>query len=108
MLQQLRQEDDRRPGRYGVMKPKLDKVTRLEAQTARLETGRYVLPTSTPWLESLRRELMAFPMGKHDDQVDSLVQFVEWSASPRVTGLVECDPRTGRPLRVNRPQRNRF
>jgi len=108
LLQQLRQEDDRRPGRYGVMKPKLDKVTRLEAQTARLETGRYVLPTSTPWLESLRRELMAFPMGKHDDQVDSLVQFVEWSASPRVTGLVECDPRTGRPLRVNRPQRNRF
>ncbi|CAM5212711.1 hypothetical protein BTHI11S_03421 [Bosea thiooxidans] len=105
LLQQLRQEENR-PWRYHGAKPRLDKATRLEAQTARLETGHYLLPTEAPWLPEFRRELMAFPMGKYDDQVDSLVQFVEWSASPRTTGsLIERHPVTGRPLRINRPQR---
>jgi hypothetical protein len=74
--------------------------------TARLETGKYLLPTEASWLSEFRRELMAFPMSKYDDQVDSLVQFVEWSASPRASGsLMERHPVTGRPLRINRPQR---
>ena len=77
---------------------------RFEAQTARLETGKYRIPEAAPWLAEFRRELLAFPMAKYDDQVDSLVQFLEWSASPRGTGFVERDPRTGRPLRVQRPQ----
>jgi phage terminase large subunit-like protein len=39
-------------------------VTRLEAQTARLETGRYLVPAHAPWLDEFRRELQSFPMGK--------------------------------------------
>lgn len=105
LLQQLRQEDNR-SWRYSPIKPRLDKATRLEAQTARLETGQYLIPAEAHWLSEFRRELMAFPMGKYDDQVDSLVQFVEWSASPRTNArLLERHPETGRPLRINRPQR---
>ncbi|UZF94882.1 phage terminase large subunit [Bosea sp. NBC_00550] len=105
LIQQLRHEETRY-WRYHGTKPRLDKATRLEAQTARLETGQYLLPTEAHWLSEFRRELLAFPMGKFDDQVDSLVQFLEWSASPRASGfLVERHPETGRPLRVNRPQR---
>ena len=107
LVQQLRR-DDPRGRRYGAYTPRQDKVTRLEAQTARLETGRYRLPADAPWLGEFRRELLAFPMGKYDDQVDSLVQFVEWSASARAEGFVERDPVTGRPRRVARPQRRTF
>jgi hypothetical protein len=79
---------------------------RVEAQTERLETGNYLLPTEANWLPTFCRELMAFPMGKYDDQVDSLLQFVGWSASPRADAhLVERHPETGRPLDVKRPQR---
>lgn len=101
LFQQLRQ-DDRRPWCYLGTQPLLDKITRLEAQTARLETGRYLLPDQAPWLDELRRELLAFPMGKHDDQVDALTQFVEWAASPRGEARQRRNPVTGRPILVRR------
>lgn len=34
------------------------------------------LPKHAPWLETFEKELIAFPNGKHDDQVDSLSQFL--------------------------------
>jgi hypothetical protein len=33
--------------------------------------GLYV-PTSAPWFAEFKRELLSFPAGKHDDQVDAL------------------------------------
>lgn len=30
------------------------------------------LPTNKPWAEQLRSELLNFPAGKYDDQVDAL------------------------------------
>jgi hypothetical protein len=33
--------------------------------------GLYV-PSSTPWVSAFRSELLSFPAGKHDDQVDAL------------------------------------
>ena len=52
LVQQLRR-DDPRGLRYGTYTPRQDKVTRLEAQTARLETGRYhLLPTRHGWVSS--------------------------------------------------------
>ena len=61
-----------------AVKPQTDKIARLEAATAELETGKFLLPANAFWREELRRECMAFPNGRHDDQVDSLSQFVEW------------------------------
>jgi len=34
------------------------------------------LPKKAPWLEAFDYELIAFPNGKHDDQVDALSQFL--------------------------------
>lgn len=34
--------------------------------------GQVWLPTDAPWLGDLERELLAFPNGRHDDQVDAL------------------------------------
>jgi phage terminase large subunit-like protein len=34
--------------------------------------GLYVAPINAPWYPDLRSELLSFPAGKHDDQVDAL------------------------------------
>ena len=34
--------------------------------------------TQAEWLGELRAELMQFPYGRYDDQVDSLSQFLNW------------------------------
>ena len=37
-----------------------------------LEAGKVLLKKGAPWLDELRAEMLAFPYGKHDDQVDAL------------------------------------
>ena len=58
------------------MKPRLSKRERAAAQSAKIERGRIYLPNSAPWLETFESEVAAFPFGKYDDQVDSMVQFL--------------------------------
>jgi predicted phage terminase large subunit-like protein len=42
-----------------------------------IEGGRIFVPVSCFGLEDFRNEVIAFPNGKHDDQVDSMVQFLK-------------------------------
>ena len=51
-----------------------DKVMRMNQQTARIEAGSVWLPKQAPWLDEFRREILAFPAGRHSDQVDALSQ----------------------------------
>ena len=66
----------RRRSRVKGLKPTQDKITRLAQQSAKIEAGMVFLPNNAPWLETFEKELIAFPNGKHDDQVDSLSQFL--------------------------------
>lgn len=50
------------------------KEARANIQTPKFESGRVWLPETAPWLSELEAELLAFPAGRHDDQVDSIVQ----------------------------------
>ena len=59
--------------------PEADKVTRMSNQSAHIEAGQVILPESAPWLDEFKVELMAFPNGRFDDQVDSLSQFLGWA-----------------------------
>lgn len=43
------------------------------------EAGLVYLPKSAKWLAEYERELMAFPNGKFDDQVDSTSQYLDWA-----------------------------
>ena len=61
------------------IQPEGDKVVRMSACTARIETGAVLLPQTAPWLDAFRAELMAFPHGKHDDQADALSQLINWT-----------------------------
>jgi predicted phage terminase large subunit-like protein len=51
-----------------------DKIARVYAVTPLCEAGRVYLPERAPWLDALMDELMMFPTGPHDDQVDSVSQ----------------------------------
>lgn len=49
-----------------------DKAVRAQSIRGRMAIGGLYLPESAPWLADLRSELLHFPAGKHDDQVDAL------------------------------------
>jgi phage terminase large subunit-like protein len=55
-----------------------DKETRLSRHQGRLEAGRLLLPTEAPWLADFENELLAFPSGRYDDQVDALLLYLDW------------------------------
>ena len=63
------------------IRPTGDKVVRMAAQAAKIEGGQVFLPQNAPWLEDLRTELLAFPNGRHDDQVDSIAQALKFMSN---------------------------
>jgi predicted phage terminase large subunit-like protein len=60
------------------IKPEGSKVDRMVAQSAKIEAGHVHLPKDAPWLGDFLNELLSFPNGRHDDQVDSVSQFLRW------------------------------
>jgi len=70
-----------------AIRPEGDKVMRMSAQTAKIEAGAVHLPHHAPWLDDLKSELLAFPLGLHDDQVDSISQALNWMSRSRSRGL---------------------
>ena len=58
--------------------PQSDKGMRMHAQTAMIENGFVHLPNTAPWLAAYLHELTVFPNGRHDDQVDSTAQLLDW------------------------------
>jgi hypothetical protein len=66
-------------GPIGI-KPEGSKVDRTAAQSAKIEAGHVHLPKNAPWLGDFLNELLSFPNGRYDDQVDSVSQFLRWFA----------------------------
>lgn len=48
-----------------------DKPTRARAFQARMASGKVFFPRNKHWLAAFEQELLSFPAGKHDDQVDA-------------------------------------
>jgi predicted phage terminase large subunit-like protein len=49
-----------------------DKAVRAQSIRGRMALEGLYVPTSAKWYADLRSELLSFPAGKHDDQVDAL------------------------------------
>jgi len=49
-----------------------DKQVRAQSIRGRMSMDGLYVPTSAPWYADFRAELLSFPAGKHDDQVDAL------------------------------------
>lgn len=96
LVQDLRREGRLRPI---PIRPERDKIVRLDTQSAVIEAGHVLLPEKAPWLGDFRGEMLAFPYGRHDDQVDSVSQFLAWAArhhvvhEPRAYGIGPREPR---------------
>lgn len=69
--------------RYGIrsigLRPKGDKITRFSSATFFFEKQQVQFPANAAWLADLEHELLAFPGSRHDDQVDSISQYLNWS-----------------------------
>jgi hypothetical protein len=61
--------------------PEGDKVGRMAAQSTRFESSQVYLPREAPWLSEFVREILGFPHTRHDDQIDSVSQFLNWIES---------------------------
>lgn len=59
-----------------VLKPITDKLARARVLQGRMQQGMVSFAQGAPWYDSLRTEMLRFPAGAHDDQVDSL----SWAA----------------------------
>jgi predicted phage terminase large subunit-like protein len=95
-------QDLRRNGAlYPILQQsRVEKRARLMAQSARFEARQVFLPREAHWLGLFLSELLAFPMGRHDDQVDSTSQALKYLTA-RTPVFRE------RPQHIERPARRR-
>lgn len=56
-----------------------DKVERCHAVEALWEAGNVYIPQNGAWVGEFVDELVAFPAGTHDDQVDAMTQSLNWA-----------------------------
>jgi hypothetical protein len=100
-------------GLYAVTRhqPQSDKIMRMHAQTAMIENGFVNLPDTAPWLNAYLHELASFPNGRHDDQVDSTAQMLDWfkrgSGPSSNAGIFELYRRRAEEARGQQAERNR-
>ena len=95
LLDELRNERLTSPKRQSMAwklvpyRPRAGKVERWAAQAHKLTTGSVLLPRRAPWLEAFRKEATAFPNGRHDDMIDSMSQFLEYTTWGRTARSLE-------------------
>src|SRR6266446_6305958 len=93
-------------GCYAVTRyePTTEKTMRMNAQTAMIENGFVHIPETAPWLAQYLHEMTVFPKGKHDDQVDSTAQFLDWFKKPFPgQGIYELTRRMAEKLKPPEP-----
>jgi predicted phage terminase large subunit-like protein len=79
-----------------------DKPSRARSIQARMAMGKVYLPKRAPWVEKLVYEMMSFPAGTNDDQVDVLSLF------GRVLNLLERGEEPPAPEKTKWPQERTF
>jgi len=67
-----RMEERRQYPPYSVLQPLTDKMARARPLQGRMQQGRVFFPTGAAWLPIVKKELLRFPAGAHDDIVDAL------------------------------------
>jgi predicted phage terminase large subunit-like protein len=61
-----------------------DKVSRALAVTGLIAAGKVFLPSGKEWMRDFLDVLSFFPNGKHDDDVDSLTQALNWAKNVNI------------------------
>lgn len=55
------------------------KAFRFDQVTPMFEAGQVYLPERAIWLADYEKEIVSFPLGKNDDQVDATSQYLRWA-----------------------------
>lgn len=63
-----------------TLKPVTDKAARARPAQGWMQQGRVLLPSNQPWVGTFTSELLRFPGGKYDDQVDALAWLIRMVA----------------------------
>lgn len=79
LIQTLRAGNERGVPSPIARKPEADKFTRAVGVSSMVEAGQLFLPADAHWLADFKKEVIAFPSSRHDDQVDALLQLLEWA-----------------------------
>lgn len=66
--------------------PHSDKLSRMMGVSSFIESGACLLPETAFWLIDFEHELACFPNGAHDDQVDSVSQFLTYMKEKSYAG----------------------
>lgn len=83
--------------------PKGNKQARAETATIKLEGGQVFFPVDATWIKGFESELIAFPTGSNDDQVDCLTYAINNSQKAVEAALPRSNsgpPSTGVPRRA--------
>ncbi|MCS3923869.1 phage terminase large subunit [Methanosalsum natronophilum] len=77
----------------------IDKITRALPAAARMESGSVYFLHQAAWLSEFEDELLSFPTGSHDDQVDTLSYAIQLMVKPRIdkidlSNLIRTRPRS--------------
>jgi predicted phage terminase large subunit-like protein len=91
LIQDLRADTNMDVVRPIGVKPDGSKRDRMAIQSAKIEAGQVHLPRNAPWLGDFLHELLAFPNARHDDQVDSVSQFLRWAQTSAQSDPVKID-----------------
>lgn len=67
------------------------KQTRLVSVQPQIEAGTVFLPDQATWLGAFLNELCGFPANRHDDQVDSVSQYLIWARERALSSKFEFD-----------------
>jgi predicted phage terminase large subunit-like protein len=74
--------------------PDKDKLSRVISQGDQFEGGSISVPARAEWRDGFLGELLAFPGGHNDDQVDALVQGLAWQRGQWLR-TIKVRPTTG-------------
>lgn len=66
-----------------LLQPITDKLARSSPLKGRMQQGMVSFAEGAPWFDGLRTEMLRFPAGAHDDQVDSLAWAVHMAVGRR-------------------------
>lgn len=90
---QKRCEERRQYPSFELLKPLTDKMVRANPLKGRMQIGKVYFDKEAPYFRDLHKEMLHFPAGKHDDQIDSLAWAIRLTLSRAAPKPVEVQPK---------------
>ena len=91
---QKRCEERRQFPSHELLKPLTDKMVRANPLRGRMQLGKVFFDKNAPYWTELQKEMLHFPAGKHDDQIDSLAWAVRLTLSRAAPRDERLTPKT--------------